>query len=222
MLLKKALFLSLTLAVLAAAVPAQAQPVRIAEVLTAEISLTQDNPFTLVVHADRVASRTDAALGDEVFVFRSETPLPQDLSKLSGPARIIVRPDGVLIFPENRPALALRTGAAELALPASGLGGSVLDGYQLSRYTSTSEEYLRQAIERQAEAPALSGVSGTGSDLRLALGTRIAVDGGDCISGGPGAESCEISSPAGECDAECNAGYDACCNDGSCSCVAAN
>jgi len=221
MFLKKALIASICLALLPAAAFAQSPPVHSAEIFHGQISLTQDSAFDLVVHLDRPSKLAGEPVADQAFVFRSEVPLPTGLTKLDGSARIVVRPDAVLIFAEGHPAVVLRTGPAEL-VPSAASDGLVLNGYQLSRFQSTSEDYLDRAIERQRlDRPSQASRPHPGSELR-SFSALLAIEEGDCTSGGPGAESCEISSPAGECDAECNEGYDACCNDGSCSCQAAN
>lgn len=221
MLLKKALIASMSLALLPAAAFAQSPPVHSAEIFHGQISLTQDSAFDLVVHLDR-PSLAGEPVADQAFVFRSEVPLPTDLENLDGSAKVIVRPGAVLIFAEGHPAVVLRTGPAEL-VPSAASDGLVLNGYQLSRFQSTSEDYLDRAIERpQPDRPTRSFRPHADSELRKSFGAFLAVDEEDCTSGGPGAESCEISSPAGECDATCNEGYDACCNDGSCSCEAAS
>lgn len=222
MFLKKALIASICLALLPAAAFAQSRPVHTAEIFQGQISFTQDSVFDLVVHLDRSSKLAGEPVADQAFVFRSEVPLPTGLTKLDGSARIIVRPDAVWIFAEGQPAVVLRTGPAELA-PSAASDGLVLNGYQLSRFQSTSEDYLDRAIERlRLDRPSQASRPHPGSELRNSFGALLAVEEGDCVSGGPGAESCEISSPAGECDATCNEGYDACCNDGSCSCQAAN
>ena len=218
--LKKALITSMCLALLPVAAFAQSGPVHTAEIFQGEISITQDSAFDLVVHVDRSSKLAGEVVTDQVFVFRSEIPLPTDVANLDGPGRIVVRPDAVFFFADDHPALILRTGPAELAPSTGAFDGLVLNGYQLSRYQSTSQDYLEGAIEgQQLERPAGSLRPRSDSGLRASgAAALLEVDDDDCTAGGPGSSTCEISGPSGSCDAECNDGYDACCNEGSCGC----
>lgn len=217
--LPKIFALVLCAALIPAVANAQLRPVSSAEIFHGEIDVTQEGALDLVVHLDR-ASTAGETVADQVFVFRSEVPLPAQLDELDGPARIVVRPDAVLLLPEGQPILALRTGAADLTPAHDGSEARVLNGYQLSRFESTSDEYLQNAVEGALEESSHSFRPVSDQELRRAFGeaTLLAVDDDDCTSGGTGAETCEISGPAGECDATCNPGYDACCNQDGCGC----
>jgi hypothetical protein len=241
MLLKKALIASICLALLPVVSFAQNCSVHSAEIFHGQVSITQDSAFELVVRLDRSSDSADELVADQAFVFRSEVPLPIGLEKLDGAARIIVRPDAVLIFADNQPALILQKGcrcsqcddpetckccpnegfaqsAVDLVSPSAAIDGYVLTGYQLSRFQSTSEDYLERALEGQPDRPSRTSRPHSASELRSSYGAFLAVDEGDCTSGGPGAETCKISGPSGSCNTTCNAGYDACCNEGSCTC----
>lgn len=216
---KNALILALSLVLLPAAAMAL-PPVNSAEIFHGQISVTQSSAFDLVVRVERSATWTGQPETKEAFVLRSETPLPVDLAQLDGPARLVVRPDAVLIFAENQPALVLRTGPADLTHSQIGWDAMELNGYQLSRFQTGSEDYLHTALRHQLETPTPATRRLSGSELQSVAGGLLAIE-ADCDSGGAGAETCTISGAGGSCNATCNDGYDACCNESGCGCQAA-
>lgn len=220
--IKKSLVLTLCLAFLPIA--ASAQITDRAEILRGHVTLVQISATDLVVTVDH---RIDLdGVIEDAFVFRTDVVLPADLPEIDEFSRVIVRPDSILILPENGRNVILGVGSSDLnARGLQPIGMTVLNnGFQLSRVRGSFD------VDPYTLATALldsrDGAGFVSGDDGVSALFQAAEDG--CISGGEGAETCslggdiEIVGVGGgvECDVSCREGYDACCDTSGCHCQA--
>lgn len=220
--IKKSLVLTLCLTLLPLA--ASAQITDRAEILRGHVSLVQTSDMDLVVTVDHQLD-LDGVIED-AFVFRTDVLLPADLPEIDDFSRVIVRPDAVLILPENGRNVLLGVGPSGLeGRELQPIGMVVLNnGFQLSRVRGSFD------VDPYTLATALldsrDGAGFVSGDEGVSALFQAAEDG--CISGGEGAETCSLGGEieiinvgAGvECDVSCREGYDACCDTSGCHCEA--
>ena len=222
--IKKSLVLTLCLAL--APLTASAQITDHAEILKGHVTLVQPSATDLVVTVDH---RLDLdGLIEDAFVFRTEVPLPVDLPEIDDFSQVIVRPEALLIRPENGRTLVLRLGSSGLDARRLQPGGLVMlnDGFQLSRVQG-SFNLDPHTLASELLGPREGTDSVSGDDDLSALFQAAEDD--DCISGGDGSSSCSLEgdiSIAGSgggvgCSVGCDDGYDACCDTDGCHCEAA-
>jgi hypothetical protein len=220
--IKKPLVLTLCLALVPIA--ASAQLTDRAEILKGHVSVVQLTATDLVVTVD---ARLDLdGIIEDAFVFRTDVPLPGDVPQIDDFARVIVRPNSILILPENGPNVALAVGSPGVrSRRLQPRGMVVLDqGFELSHVRGNFDlDPYTLATELLESRPGAGIVAG---DEGVSALFQAATDG--CISGGDGADSCsldgdiDIAGTGGGvgCSVGCRSGYDACCSITGCHCEA--
>lgn len=220
--IKKSLVLTLCLALLPIA--ASAQITDRAEILKGHVTLIQSNGTDVVVTVDHELDLNGVI--EDAFVLRTDGLLPVDLPEIDDLSRVVVRPNSLLILPENGRNVILGLGTSGPSARRLQSGGTVVvnNGFELRRVRGNFDvDPYTLADELLSPRPGAGFISG---DDEIAALFQAEVDG--CISGGDGADSCSLDGDIDivgtgggvGCSVGCRDGYDACCSITGCHCEA--
>ncbi|HEY2737927.1 MAG TPA: hypothetical protein VGK45_05940 [Thermoanaerobaculia bacterium] len=214
------------------------------EILAGNVVISRSGDLDLMVMVDHLPLGGDGA-ADQAFLYRSKTALPASLQSFSGPARVLVSSDAIIVaFDEGT--------VVSLMIRNEGNRGFNPDLFSEAAHVTTVDSGFQ--LTRLYSRPGVDLVNVAFAQLRSTLGENRSLldaaatgDTGDtgepgnpgdtgtvgppppppppplpCVAGGPGSASCSVTAGAAgvtlSCSVSCGSGYFSCCTINGCHC----